>query len=96
MAERRHIAEALFENLSHVVAQSEADAGALRALGARPVTVSGNLKVDTVPPPVDERALSIARQLSLRPTWAAVSTHEGEEEDGGGTTGCCVRAIPGC
>src|SRR5690606_7615483 len=27
-----------------------------------------------------ERALhSIARQLSLRPTWAAVSTHEGEE-----------------
>ncbi len=77
---RRYIAEALFENLSHVVAQSGADAERFETLGARPVTVSGNLKVDTNPPPVDERALqSIARQLSLRPTWAAISTHEGEE-----------------
>ena len=63
-----------------MVAQSEVDAERFMALGARPVTVSGNLKVDTNPPPVDERALhSISRQLSLRPTWAAVSTHEGEE-----------------
>jgi 3-deoxy-D-manno-octulosonic-acid transferase len=77
---RPYIAEALFENLSHVVAQSEEDAERFEALGARPVTVSGNLKVDTNPPPVDERALhTISRQLSLRPTWAAVSTHEGEE-----------------
>jgi len=77
---RPYIAEALFENMSHVVAQSDVDAERFEALGARPVTVSGNLKVDTTPPPVDERALhSIARQLSLRPTWAAISTHEGEE-----------------
>ena len=77
---RPDVAEALFENLSHVVAQSEVDAERFMALGARPVTVSGNLKVDTNPPPVDERALhSLSRQLSLRPTWAAVSTHEGEE-----------------
>ena len=77
---RPNVAEALFENLSHVVAQSEVDAERFMALGARPVTVSGNLKVDTNPPPVDERALhSLSRQLSLRPTWAAVSTHEGEE-----------------
>ncbi|MEW9806601.1 lipid IV(A) 3-deoxy-D-manno-octulosonic acid transferase [Mesorhizobium marinum] len=77
---RANIAEALFENLSHVVAQSEVDAERFEALGARPVTVSGNLKVDTNPPPVDGRALhAISRQLSLRPTWAAVSTHEGEE-----------------
>ncbi len=78
---RSYIAEALFENLSHVVAQSAVDAERFETLGARPVTVSGNLKVDTNPPPVDERALhSISRQLSLRPTWAAVSTHEGEEQ----------------
>jgi len=77
---RPYIAEALFENMSHVVAQSDVDAERFEALGARPVTVSGNLKVDTTPPPVDERALhSIARQLSLRPTWAAISTHDGEE-----------------
>jgi 3-deoxy-D-manno-octulosonic-acid transferase len=77
---RPHIAEALFENLSHVVAQSNEDAERFEALGARPVTVSGNLKVDTNPPPVDQRALhAISRQLSLRPIWAAVSTHDGEE-----------------
>ena len=77
---RPFVAEALFENLAHVVAQSEADGERFQALGARPVTVSGNLKVDTSPPPADERALqTLVRQIGRRPTWAAVSTHEGEE-----------------
>ena len=77
---RAYIAEALFENLAHVIAQSEVDGERFQALGARPVTVSGNLKVDTDPPPVDERALaSLKRQIGTRPTWAAVSTHDGEE-----------------
>ncbi len=77
---RANIAEALFENLAHVVAQSELDGERFRALGARPVTVSGNLKVDTAPPPVDENVLAVLRrQTSMRPTWAAVSTHDGEE-----------------
>ena len=77
---RANIAEALFENMAHVVAQSEVDGERFRALGARPVTVSGNLKVDTAPPPVDERALHwLQRQIGGRPTWAAVSTHDGEE-----------------
>jgi len=77
---RHHIAEALFENLAHVIAQSEVDGERFRALGARPVTVSGNLKVDTPPPPVDEKALAtLQRQIGRRKTWAAVSTHDGEE-----------------
>lgn len=77
---RPYLAEALFENLAHVVAQSETDAERFRALGARPVTVSGNLKVDTNPPPVDDRSLAVLRrQIVPRPTWAAVSTHDGEE-----------------
>jgi 3-deoxy-D-manno-octulosonic-acid transferase len=77
---RANIAEALFENLAHVVAQSDVDGERFRALGARPVTVSGNLKVDTNPPPVDERVLaSLQRQIGGRPTWAAISTHDGEE-----------------
>jgi 3-deoxy-D-manno-octulosonic-acid transferase len=77
---RAYLAEALFENLAHVVAQSEADGERFQALGARPVTVSGNLKVDTLPPPADEKALaSLRRQVGQRPTWAAVSTHDGEE-----------------
>ena len=77
---RAFIAEALFENLAHVVAQSEVDGERFLALGARPVTVSGNLKVDTDPPPVDETALSsLTHQIGSRQTWAAVSTHDGEE-----------------
>ena len=42
-----YLAEALFENLALVIAQSELDAYRFRELGARPVVVSGNLKVDT-------------------------------------------------
>ena len=77
---RAYLAEALFENLAHVVAQSDVDGERFLALGARPVTVSGNLKVDTSPPPADERALhGLKRQIGSRPTWAAVSTHDGEE-----------------
>ena len=58
---RAFLAEALFENLAHVVAQSEVDGERFASLGARPVTVSGNLKVDTDPPPADEHALADAQ-----------------------------------
>lgn len=75
------LAEALFENLSHVIAQSEADGERFRALGARPVTVSGNLKVDMEVPPCNLEALGqLKRQIGARPSWAAISTHSGEEE----------------
>lgn len=78
---RASLAEALFENLAHVIAQSEADAERFRALGARPVTVSGNLKVDTQVPPADQRSLrELQTAIGSRQTWAAISTHEGEEE----------------
>src|SRR5690606_2302375 len=79
-SKRGYLAEALFENFAHVIAQSEVDAERFRALGARPVTVSGNLKVDTIPPPVNEPELAVLRAaIGARPTWAAVSTHDGEE-----------------
>ena len=78
---RSYLAEALFENLSHVVAQSEVDGERFRELGARPVTVSGNLKVDTVAPPADPKLLAnLSAAIGSRPVWAAISTHEGEEE----------------
>ncbi len=77
---RPSIAEALFENLALVIAQSEADAERFRDLGALPVMTSGNLKVDTDVPPHDPAALAeYARQLAGRRTWAAISTFEGEE-----------------
>jgi 3-deoxy-D-manno-octulosonic-acid transferase len=81
---RPHLAEALFENLALVVAQSDTDAERFEALGARPVVVSGNLKVDSVPPPVHDRELRRLRsEIGARPVWAAVSTHDGEEEIAG-------------
>lgn len=78
---RSSLAEALFENLSQVVAQSDLDAERFRALGARQVVVSGNLKVDTVAPPFDAEELKrLQAEIRARPTWAATSTFEGEEE----------------
>jgi 3-deoxy-D-manno-octulosonic-acid transferase len=77
---RAALADALFENLAHVVAQSDLDAERFRALGARPVTVSGNLKVDTKAPPFDPvPTAAMARMIGDRPSWAAISTFEGEE-----------------
>jgi 3-deoxy-D-manno-octulosonic-acid transferase len=78
---RASLAEALLENLALVVAQSEVDGERFRALGARPVVVSGNLKVDTVAPPADLQLVgSLQEQIGPRKSWAAISTHEGEEE----------------
>jgi len=75
------LAEALFNYYSHVIAQSETDAERFRHLGARPVVVSGNLKVDTEPPPVSPVELTrIGVMIKTRPTWVAASTHDGEEE----------------
>ncbi len=76
-----YIAEALFENLAHVVAQSEVDGERFHQLGAHFVTVSGNLKVDTEVPPVDEAELdTLKAEIGERRRWAAISTHSGEED----------------
>ncbi|MCK8780721.1 lipid IV(A) 3-deoxy-D-manno-octulosonic acid transferase [Rhizobium sp. NTR19] len=78
---RASLAEALFGKMSLVVAQSDLDAERFRELGAWPVIVSGNLKSDTDPPPCDEQVLQTYRkQVGNRPTWAAISTFEGEEK----------------
>lgn len=74
------LAEALFDNISHVIAQSEVDADRFRHLGARPVTICGNLKVDADSLPFDEGELSgLLLQTAGRPCWVAASTHPGEE-----------------
>ncbi len=72
---------ALYEKYACVIAQSEIDAERFRELGARPVTVSGNLKVDNGELPFDERELARFRAaIGRRPCWIAASTHPGEEE----------------
>jgi 3-deoxy-D-manno-octulosonic-acid transferase len=78
---RPTIAEALFEKLALVVAQSDLDAERFRDLGAWPVIVSGNLKSDTDPPPCDAEVLfRYSNEIGSRQTWAAISTFEGEEK----------------
>jgi len=77
---RAYLAEALFENFSLVVAQSEKDAERFRLLGARPVKVSGNLKTDIGPAPVNEDELDrLHGQIGRRECWTALATVKGEE-----------------
>ena len=81
---RLSFADAIFENFALVIAQSETDAERFRTLGALPVLVSGNLKVDTDAPPADAAVLrGYLDQIGDRRTWAAISTFEGEEAAAG-------------
>ncbi|MEN0040236.1 MAG: 3-deoxy-D-manno-octulosonic acid transferase [Pseudomonadota bacterium] len=78
---RPAFARAIFSKLSAVFAQSTVDAERFRALGAPVVSVMGNLKLDTSPPPFDAEAVAkLRKQIGDRPTWVAVSTHDGEEQ----------------
>ncbi|MGL4199654.1 MAG: 3-deoxy-D-manno-octulosonic acid transferase, partial [Allorhizobium sp.] len=80
---KRHpsIAETLFGKLALVIAQSDLDAERFRDLAAWPVSVSGNIKVDSDAPPCDEQVLERYRQqIGSRKTWAAISTFDGEEK----------------
>ena len=69
-----------FAALDAVCAQSEMDARRLRALGARSIAVTGNLKFDLLPDEV-KSADGARLKLSLggRPVLLAASTREGEE-----------------
>jgi 3-deoxy-D-manno-octulosonic-acid transferase len=71
----------LLKRFVAVLAQSEADATRLKALGTKHVQVGGNLKYDAQPLPVDD-ALIDKFQVALqgRPVLVAASTHAGEEE----------------
>ena len=77
---RAWFAEALFENFAMVVAQSDKDAERFLMLGARPVSVGGNLRTDIRPLPVDELELRrVQNEIGQRERWAAVATQQGEE-----------------
>ena len=75
------VAEALFARFAHVAARGAEDAGRFEELGATPVTVTGDLKTETLPPRVAPALKNRYRaMLGDRPAWVAVSTHPGEEE----------------
>ncbi|MGM0424145.1 MAG: lipid IV(A) 3-deoxy-D-manno-octulosonic acid transferase [Thermodesulfobacteriota bacterium] len=80
----RPLMQASLNRCWHILAQSQADAARIRALGADPgkVLVSGNLKFDMQAPPAQVNAGQRLRSelWPQRPVWIAASTHKGEEE----------------
>ena len=74
------LGRAMFGSLAQVCAQSTADAERLRALGAREVEVTGNLKFDVEPDPAQLAAGRAWRERVGRPVLLLASTREGEEE----------------
>lgn len=74
------LAGAMLRSLSGIAAQTDADAERLRTLGARNVTVTGNLKFDLSPPP-DQLALGERwrEALGARRVALLASTRDGEE-----------------
>jgi 3-deoxy-D-manno-octulosonic-acid transferase len=74
-------AAALLARVDLCLAQGEDDGQRYARLGAPRVTVTGNLKFDAPPPPVDNAAFEALRQATAgRPMLVAASTHEGEDE----------------
>jgi 3-deoxy-D-manno-octulosonic-acid transferase len=75
------LARAVFGGFALVLAQSDADAARLAALGAPAVESLGNLKFATPPLPVDAAELArLAGMLAGRPVWLAAATNPGEDE----------------
>ncbi len=74
----------LLEAFALCLAQSEDEAASLKSLGAGNVVVTGNLKYDAPPLPVDSAALAAFTEMAPgRPLWLAASTHAGEEKAAG-------------
>lgn len=73
------LARPAFASLSAVCAQASADAERLRALGAKRVEVSGNLKFDVALDPEQLAAGRAWREALGRPVLLLASTREGEE-----------------
>ena len=74
------LSQPLFGRFDTVLTQNEVLARQIRALGAPNTSVSGNLKIDSPPPPADPQKLERLRlALNGRPVFVAASTHEGEE-----------------
>ncbi|MGL5116678.1 MAG: 3-deoxy-D-manno-octulosonic acid transferase [Beijerinckiaceae bacterium] len=89
-------ASAMLSRFELVLAQTPADAGRLRALGAPRVGVIGNLKYDVTPPPADDVKLEILRRaIGRRAVFVAASTHPGEEELVAAAHGVARDRVPG-
>ena len=75
----------MFEEMSLIAVQTEAEAERFRQLGARPecIEVTGSIKFDlSIDPQLLINASTLRKQwqAQVRPVWIAASTHEGEDE----------------
>jgi len=74
-----NLARAIFSRFNHVICQTQEDALRYRSLGSNTVCVAGNLKADVILPARAEDVCRYEQAIGLRPRWAAISTHYGEE-----------------
>ncbi|WP_455480972.1 lipid IV(A) 3-deoxy-D-manno-octulosonic acid transferase [Bartonella sp. B12(2025)] len=77
---RRALAKHIFKHIDMAIGQNEKDVAYYHALGVKSVAFSGNLKADVFL--IEDQALFARYRNAIgnRPVWAAVSTHEGEEQ----------------
>ena len=93
----RALAGPAFRSLAAVCAQSAADAERLRALGAKAVEVTGNLKFDVEPDSAQLAAGRAWRREVARPVILLASTREGEEKallDAAAAAAALVVVVP--
>lgn len=77
----RGMARPIFNRFAVVLAQNEKLSRWFADLGARTSIPTGNLKIDSPPPPVDRQALAeLAAALGSRPRLVIACTHAGEDE----------------
>ncbi len=75
------LSKPVFSRFDLVLTQNWRFAKRLRGLGVRRTTITGNLKYDAPPPPVDAASMDeLRRSLRDRPIFFAASTHPGEDE----------------
>ncbi|MGO9986528.1 MAG: glycosyltransferase N-terminal domain-containing protein [Rhodomicrobium sp.] len=75
------LSKPVFSQFDLVLTQNYRFAKRLTALGARKAVITGNLKYDAPPPPIDARAAGELRHdFDGRPVFLAASTHPGEDE----------------
>ncbi|WP_375610838.1 MULTISPECIES: lipid IV(A) 3-deoxy-D-manno-octulosonic acid transferase [unclassified Bartonella] len=77
---RRVLAKHIFKDIDLAIGQNERDVAYYHTLGVKSVTFSGNLKADVFLVENQELLARYRNAIGNRPVWAAVSTHEGEEE----------------
>lgn len=86
----------LLNSFALCIAQTEQDGARLKDLGADHMTISGNLKYDSPPPPTNLLELTkLKTVLNRRPVWTAISTHPGEDELVADANEIAARKIPG-